>query len=72
VYAEGRAAPSMGVSGALGKQGDRCVRSGGALSSTDESAERARLADMARLSVAHIAVAALRLTAVVQKIFLAG
>ena len=72
MYAEGGAAPSMGVSGALGKQADRCARSGGALSSTDESAERARLADMARLSVAHIAVAALRLTAVAQKIFLAG
>jgi len=31
VYAEGRATPSMGVSGAMGKQADRRCRSGGTL-----------------------------------------
>jgi hypothetical protein len=62
----------MGVSGALGKQAHRRARCRGALSRTDESAERTRLADMARLSVAHIAVGALKLTAVVQKIFREG
>ena len=54
VHAEGRAAARVGVPGALGEQAHRCARSGGALSGTDESAERARLADMARLSVAHV------------------
>jgi len=72
VYAEGRATPSMGVSGALGKQADRRARSGGTLSRTDEPAKRARLANMARLSVAQIAVAALKLAAVLRKIFLEG
>ena len=56
VHAKGRAAARVGVPGALGEQADRCARSGGTLSGTDESAERARLADMARLSVAHTAV----------------
>src|SRR2546429_6836048 len=56
VHAKGRAAARVGVPGALGEQAHRCARSGGALSGTDESAERARLADMARLSVAHTAV----------------
>jgi hypothetical protein len=60
LHAEGRAAARVGVPGALGEQADRCARSGGALSGADESAERARLADMARLSVAHTAVGALR------------
>ena len=59
MYAEGRATPSMGVSGALGKQADRRARSGGTLSRTDEPAKRARLANMARLSVAHAEVTAL-------------
>src|SRR4029450_6863510 len=72
VYAEGRAAARMGVSGALGKQTHRRARSRRTLSRTDESSKRARLANMARLSVAHIAVGALRLTAVVRKIFLDG
>src|SRR6266513_1390030 len=62
VHTEGRAAARVGVPGALGEQAARCARSGGALSGTDESAERARLADMARLSVAHTAVGALRLS----------
>ena len=61
VHAEGRAAARVGVPGALGEQADRCARSGGTLSGTDESAERARLADMARLPVAHTAAAALRI-----------
>src|SRR6266571_3990757 len=59
VHAEGRAAARVGVPGALGEQADRCARSGGALSGTDESAERARLADMGRLSVAQAEVTAL-------------
>ena len=70
MYAEGRATPSMGVSGALGKQADRRARSRGTLSRTDEPAKRARLANMARLSVAQIAVAALKLAAVLRKYFL--
>src|SRR4029434_11274704 len=61
VHAEGRAAARMGVPGALGEHADRCARSGGALSGTDESAERTRLADMAGLSVAHVAVGALKI-----------
>src|SRR5947207_4481919 len=61
VHVEGRAAARMGVPGALGEQADRCARSVGALSGTDESAERARLTDMARLSVAHSAGGALSL-----------
>src|SRR5438874_10485495 len=60
VHAKGRAAARVGVPGALGEQADRCARSGGALSGTDESAERARLTDMARLSVAYTGAAALR------------
>ena len=72
MYAEGGAAPSMGVSGAVGKQAHRRARSRGTLSRTDELAKRARFADMARLSVTHIAVEALRLTVVVRKIFLRG
>src|SRR6266480_3549329 len=56
VHAEGRAAARVGVPGAVGEQADLCARSGGALSGTDESTERARLADMARLSVAYTAV----------------
>ena len=60
VHAKGGAAARVGVPDELGEQADRCARSGGALSGTDESAERARLADMARLSVAYIAVRALR------------
>src|SRR6266513_6072822 len=69
VHAQGRAAARVGVPGALGEQADRCARSGGALSGTDESAERARLADVARLSVARTTVGALRFTATVRKIF---
>src|SRR6266496_381221 len=69
VHAEGRAATRVGVPGALGEQANRCARSGGALSGTDESAERARLAGMARLSVAHTAVRALRVHGCGSKIF---
>jgi hypothetical protein len=52
VHVESGAAPGVGVPGALGKQTHRRRRSGGARSRADESAERARLADVARLSVA--------------------
>lgn len=72
MYAEGRAAPSMGVSGALGKQAHRRARCRGTISRTGEPAKRAGLADMARLSVTQIAVEALRLTAVVRKMILEG
>src|SRR5207253_6518619 len=51
VYAEGRAAARVGVPGSLGQQAHRCARSGCAFSGAHESAERARLTDMARLSV---------------------
>src|SRR5437773_5457799 len=53
VHAKGRAAARVGVPDELGEQAHRFARSGGALSGTDESAERARLGDMAGLSVAH-------------------
>jgi len=59
VHVEGGAAPRVGVPDALGEQAHRRARFGGAFASTDESTERARLADMARLSVAHTEVAAL-------------
>jgi hypothetical protein len=60
VHAEGRTASRVGVSGALGEQAHRRARSDGACSRTHEPAKRARLADMARLSVARTAVAALK------------
>src|SRR5439155_6760041 len=60
VHAQSRAASRVGVSSALGKQAHRDARSGSDVSRTDEPAKRARLADMARLSVARAAVAALR------------
>src|SRR6266480_8054797 len=56
VHVEVRAAARVGVSGTLGEQAHRRARSVGALSGTDESAERARLADVARLSVARTTV----------------
>jgi len=59
VHAKGRAAARVGVPDELGEQAHRCARSGGAVSGTDEPAQRARLADMARLSVAHDDVEAL-------------
>jgi hypothetical protein len=59
VHAEGSAAPCVGVPGALGEQAHRRARSGGADPRTDEPAKCARLADVARLSVAHAEVAAL-------------
>ena len=59
MYAEGRTAPSIGVSGALGKQAHRRTRCWRTRSRTDEPAKRAGLADMARLSVARAAVQAL-------------
>ena len=46
MHAEGGAAPSLGVPGALGEQADRCARSCGALPGTDESAQRPRLRDL--------------------------
>ena len=72
MYAESRAATSMGVSDPLGEQAHRRARRRGSLSRTDELAKRAGFAHMARLSVTHIAVEALRLTVVVRKIFLRG
>src|SRR6266566_7234185 len=69
VHAKGGTAARVGVPGALGEQADRCARSRGALSGTVESAQRARLADVARLSVARTTVGALRFTATVRKIF---
>ena len=53
MHIESGAAPGVGVPGALGEQAHRHHRSDGAGPRTDESAERARLADVARLSVAH-------------------
>src|ERR1041385_4302925 len=47
VHAEGGTAPSLGVPGALGEQTHRHRRSVGAGSRANESAERARLANMA-------------------------
>ena len=72
MYAESRAATSMGVSDPLGEQAHRRARCRGTLSRTGELAKRAGFADMARLSVTHIAVEALRLTVVVRKIFRRG
>src|SRR5215467_4146097 len=51
VHAEGGAAPSMGVSSALGEQAHRHSRSGGAGARTNESTQRARLTHLAGLSV---------------------
>ena len=45
--------PGLGVPGALGEQARRRAGSGGARPRTDESAKCTRLADVARLSVAH-------------------
>jgi len=53
MHVEGGAAAGLGVPGALGEQAHRDCRSDGARSRTDESVERARLAYLARLSVAH-------------------
>jgi len=61
VHVKGRAAARVGVPDELGEQAHRCARFGGALSGTDEPAERARLTDMAGLSVAHGGGGALRL-----------
>src|SRR5439155_12671900 len=59
VHAEGGTAPSVGVPGPLGEQAHRHRRSGGAGARVNEPTERARLADVARLAVAHADVAAL-------------
>ena len=59
MYAEGGAAPRVGLPGALGEQAHRRARYGDARPRTDEPAECARLADVARLSVAHTEAAAL-------------
>jgi hypothetical protein len=59
VHVYGRAAPGVGVPGALGEQTHRDRRSDGARSRADESVERARLAYLARLSVAHFQTGAL-------------
>src|SRR5207253_10056120 len=58
VHVESGAAPRVGVPSALGEQTHRRSRSGSAGSRTDEPVERARLADVARLSVTHAEVAA--------------
>jgi len=50
----------MGVPGALGKQAHRRTRSGSAVPRASESTERTRLSNVARLSVAHTTVEALR------------
>jgi len=60
VRVEGRAAARVGVPDELGERAHRCARSSGALSGTVESAECARLTDVAGLSVAHVAVRTLR------------
>src|SRR5262245_1177211 len=52
VHTKGGAAPRMGIPSPLGKQTRRCARFSGARPRTDEPAERARLADVARLPVA--------------------
>src|SRR6266487_4900439 len=59
MHAESCAAARVGVPGALGEQAHRSARSGGAHPCTDEPVECARLADVARLSVADAEVAAL-------------
>ena len=59
MHAKGGAAPRVGVPGALGEQAHRHARSSDAHPRTDEPAECARLADVARLSVADAEVAAL-------------
>src|SRR4029453_9358753 len=59
MHVEGCAAPGVGVPGALGEQAHRDRRSDGARSRTDESAQRARLAYLAGLSVAHFQTGAL-------------
>ena len=59
MHTESGAAPGVGVPGALGEQPSRHRRPGGSGPRTDESAERARLADMARLPVAHAYTGAL-------------
>ena len=53
VHAQGGTAPSLGVPGALGEQAHRCARSGGAGACANQPTERARLADVAGLSVAQ-------------------
>jgi hypothetical protein len=59
MHIEGGAAPGLGLPGPLGEQTRRHRRSGGAGSRANESAERAGLAHVARLSVARAEVAAL-------------
>jgi hypothetical protein len=54
VHTESGAAPGMGLPGALGEQAHRHRRPDGAGPRADESAERARLADVARLPVATL------------------
>jgi hypothetical protein len=49
----------VGVPDPLGEQAHRRARSSGKHPGADESTQRARLADVARLSVAHAEVAAL-------------
>src|ERR1043166_8656982 len=53
MHGDGGAASCMGIPDALGEQTDWRARSCGARPGTDESAERPRLADLARLSVAR-------------------
>src|SRR5882724_73021 len=60
VHVESGAAPCVGVPGALGEQAYRHRRPGGSGPRANESAERARLADLARLSVARPSATVLR------------
>ena len=59
MHVEGGTAPCVGVPDTLGEQTHRRARFGGARPRADEPAQRARLTDVARLSVAHAEVAAL-------------
>ncbi len=57
---EGSAASCLGVPGALGEQADRRARSDRTDPCTDEPAKCARFTNVARLSVEHTAIAALK------------
>ncbi len=61
VHVPSGAPPGMGVPGALGEQAHRHRRPGGSGPRANESTERARFTDVARLSVAHTAHGALKL-----------
>src|SRR6266566_1339818 len=59
VHTESGAAPCMGIPSALGKQAHRHRRLDGTGARANDPIERTRLAHVARLSVAHAAIAAL-------------